>query len=505
MSAALRRVCGLAHATILATVVVWAGLAACLGLVLTPAAVAAGWTFQDSKTSATLWGVDFVDATHGWAVGDSGTILATTDAGATWTPQVSGVSVSLADVFFLNAGEGWAVGGSGTIRHTGNGGATWTLMTSGISNSLNGVAFIDSQHGWAVGDGGTMLMTVNGGTTWVPQTVVSSAVDLEDIAFAPGGSLGYAVGTSSLVRIVPGSPPSYTVFPTSYTMQNVALVDTGHAFAVGSGGTFLSTASAASGGPWTRSTYGFGLAPIYGLACVDAAHLWLSGLGAFGSGDIWASRDGGATWDIQGAVVAGTKPFYAIDFVDAAHGWVVGQEGVVFTSSNGGFAAPRILEFSPTSGPHGTQVTITGQDFVDVTRVAFNDTSAQYTVADAGTISATVPAGATTGQVTVTTLSGSDISTGDFKVTSAVAKPKLSKLSPTKGRVGCLVTLSGSSFGKKRGKSCVKFGARTATRYVSWSATKIKVRVPKGTRKGSVKVVVKTNGGTSGGKRFTRK
>ena len=42
-------------------------------------------------------------------------------------------------------------------------------------------------------------------------------------------------------------------------------------------------------------------------------------------------------------------------------------------------------------------------------------------------------------------------------------------LSPAKGRVGATVTLKGSSFGATRGKSVVKFGARTATQFVSWS------------------------------------
>jgi uncharacterized delta-60 repeat protein len=89
--------------------------------------------------------------------------------------------------------------------------------------------------------------------------------------------------------------------------------------------------------------------------------------------------------------------------------------------------------------------------------------------------------------------------------TSTAAKPVLSKLSPTKGRIGAVVTLTGKNFGAKRGSKYVKSGAKKVTKYVSWSATRIKVKVPKGTAKGKVKVTVKTSAGTSGVKTFTRK
>ena len=46
-----------------------------------------GWNAQSSGSSARLTGVAFPDATHGWAVGEGGAILATTDGGATWSIQ----------------------------------------------------------------------------------------------------------------------------------------------------------------------------------------------------------------------------------------------------------------------------------------------------------------------------------------------------------------------------------------------------------------------------------
>src|SRR5260370_20223068 len=63
----------------------------------------------------TLNGVSLGNGDTGWAVGGttaySGTIVRTTNGGATWTPQMSGAVFPLYGVSFLNANIGTAVGG----------------------------------------------------------------------------------------------------------------------------------------------------------------------------------------------------------------------------------------------------------------------------------------------------------------------------------------------------------------------------------------------------------
>ena len=50
-----------------------------------------GWSRQNPLLQrGSLSAVAFTDATHGWAVGDSGTILTTTRRGTTWKKQGSG-------------------------------------------------------------------------------------------------------------------------------------------------------------------------------------------------------------------------------------------------------------------------------------------------------------------------------------------------------------------------------------------------------------------------------
>jgi plastocyanin len=82
---------------------------------------------------------------------------------------------------------------------------------------------------------------------------------------------------------------------------------------------------------------------------------------------------------------------------------------------------PSIATFTPTSGPVGTPVTVTGSGFLGATAVAFNGVSATYQVSSDTSISAIVPAGATTGPITVTNASGTATSAPSFTVTTVAA------------------------------------------------------------------------------------
>ncbi|WP_426491183.1 T9SS type A sorting domain-containing protein [Hymenobacter sp. 102] len=83
-------------------------------------------------------------------------------------------------------------------------------------------------------------------------------------------------------------------------------------------------------------------------------------------------------------------------------------------------AAATVASVAPASGSPGTTVTITGSEFTGATAVKFNGKdAASFTVISSNSITAVVPAGATTGPVTVTTPSGTASSSGSFVVTVA--------------------------------------------------------------------------------------
>ena len=64
--------------------------------------------------------------------------------------------------------------------------------------------------------------------------------------------------------------------------------------------------------------------------------------------------------------------------------------------------APVVSSVSPASGTIGAEVTITGSGFAGATGVRFGAAAGKFTVNSASKITATVPAGASTGPVAVT-------------------------------------------------------------------------------------------------------
>jgi len=74
-----------------------------------------GWDNQDSGGNRFLSDVCFVDEMNGWAVGQTNTILSTSNGGSIWTEQEVNPSSNYWSVYFYNQNTGWA---SGTASNT---------------------------------------------------------------------------------------------------------------------------------------------------------------------------------------------------------------------------------------------------------------------------------------------------------------------------------------------------------------------------------------------------
>jgi hypothetical protein len=77
---------------------------------------------------------------------------------------------------------------------------------------------------------------------------------------------------------------------------------------------------------------------------------------------------------------------------------------------------PTITSFTPTAGPINTRVTINGTGFTGVSSVKFNGKPASFNLLSPTQLTANVPAGTTTGKITVTTPGGTATSATDFIV-----------------------------------------------------------------------------------------
>ena len=305
------------------------------------ASASVGRTPQGTGTGEDLSGVAFANASDGWVVSDSGTILATTDGGTTWNKQKSGTSDYLGAVAFANASDGWAVGGGndGLALATTDGGATWNKQASSTVASFFGVTCSDATHAWAVGWGnvGLILATTDGGATWNYQDVTVAAflgVTSTDAAHA------WAVGISS-DNSAPAAPWHDTILATtdggvtwtpqdphtSQFLTGIAFANVTDGWAVGDDGTIRATTD--GGTTWKAQKSGTAQ-HLSAVAFADATDGWAVGL----HGTILATANAGATWKTQNSRTA--RNLTAVAFPNATDGWAVGDNGLILATTDGG-------------------------------------------------------------------------------------------------------------------------------------------------------------------------
>jgi hypothetical protein len=105
--------------------------------------------------------------------------------------------------------------------------------------------------------------------------------------------------------------------------------------------------------------------------------------------------------------------------------------------------APTIISFTPTSGPVGQSVIVTGTDLTGASSVTVNGTASTITANTATSLTFTVGAGSTTGVIRITTPAGATSSTASFTV---IPTPVITSFSPATGPIGQTVTVSGTNF-----------------------------------------------------------
>jgi chitodextrinase len=159
--------------------------------------------------------------------------------------------------------------------------------------------------------------------------------------------------------------------------------------------------------------------------------------------------------------------------------WIAPSSAGIRVSASTSAAAgtATITSVSPMSGTVGSIVTITGTNFVDVSKVTFYDyPSAGFTVNSPTSITAIVPAGTPSpGRWRVVTPAGTAVYDPLFAITGT---PTIASVSPMTGAVGSTVTITGSNFANV---SNVTFYDSPSPEFTVNSPTSITAVVPAGT------------------------
>ncbi len=299
-----------------------------------------------NRADAPLRAVQFVDENEGWAVGDDGLILRTSDAGKTWERQHTGTRASLRALHFLTPYTGWVVGrvelpgggSSGVVLATADGGLKWKVVSYNSVPGLNVVKFFDERTGVAAGDGGDshpagLFHTIDGGKTWRavagPRTPSWLAGDFSD------AETGVVAGAWN--RVAPVRDGTLGVADVdSLGGRNIKSLKLNgeKAVAVGQGGLVMvsqNTAGVRWGFPDLKLPQELRASLDFHAVAVHGSHVWA--VGRPGT-VVFHSADHGLSWEMF--KTGQPLPLNGIHFHDEKTGWAVGEMGTVITTIDGG-------------------------------------------------------------------------------------------------------------------------------------------------------------------------
>ena len=157
--------------------------------------------------------------------------------------------------------------------------------------------------------------------------------------------------------------------------------------------------------------------------------------------------------------------------------------------------SPYLTRISPTQAQTGDRLTLTGGNFGTRRGTGYvlfssnvRPSASDYVSWSNSRIVVEIPARAQSGNVRVATSNGPS----GTKLLIIESGPQITSISPSRVRYNQVITIRGTKFGANRGTSRVTFNGISrlnSSQYVSWSNTRIQVRVPTGARTGNVQVI----------------
>jgi photosystem II stability/assembly factor-like uncharacterized protein len=317
-----------------------------------------GDNWEEQSTVATernLNSVHFADRDNGWAVGDSGTIVNTSNNGTSWTLQQSGIRNRLSSAYCTNRSNAYAVGDSGKVLRTTNSGARWDVQAVLTSSPLYAIRFVGQDTGWIAGAGGRIFRTTNRGTQWVSQTSPVT-IDLKAVFFRNRFD-GWVAGGNVILQTNNGGLnwAHQGVLPYG-NIESIQFVDAMYGWAY-TGPSFASSLykTTDGGNTWTQvqGSWSTSPGPCY---FADRNKGWALGIGRSAGCPpgvkVLCTTNGGSTWEEQSRwFLRNLNVSACFTFADPNNGWLVGEKGMILHTSNGGVTFAN--ESKPRELPSG--------------------------------------------------------------------------------------------------------------------------------------------------------
>jgi photosystem II stability/assembly factor-like uncharacterized protein len=364
------------------------------------------WTIQASGTNRLLRSISLSNLNNGTAVADYGTIIRTTNGGASWFSISKLFTTALLyGISSVNSSVATAAGRDGEIIRTTNGGSTWVAQQSGVASNLNNVSFSDADKGMVVGDSGTILYTTNGGENWIRWNS-TTIINLYAVHFIKNTNIAYAAGYGHILKTTDGginwtqiySEPT-PLFSMNFINENTGFVAGSRVLKTTNGGVSWITSEINSGiiinaVSFSDENHGamagntgegsiiflttnggvsweydfFSSQDMYGIYRSGINDIFAAGGGKNGEGsrgEIHHSTDGGNTWTLQYISV---HRFFGLSFLNSQYGYVVGEEGTILWTNNGGVPVELI---SFTASVNDKDILLTWETATEINNKGF--------------------------------------------------------------------------------------------------------------------------------------
>jgi len=318
------------------------------GTILKSTTSGRSWKQQSSHVMKDLFGVDFVDSTHGWAVGGNtgsggAVVLKTTDGGTTWT-SIAGLplpgTVKPLSVDFVDRSLGWIGCSDGSVYKSTDHGNTWVKLTVPLTAPVTSLKFISSKTGWVCGRGdfeigGDILKTTDGGTSWHEYAWTPGLGDdgecVTAMAFATKDIGWFGTSEGRLFKTTDrGAHWKYKYSTHAYQISDLNFSSTSRGWMATQGGPRRTTDGGAT---WKKPS---GADPNSSCIARFSSSV-LIGMGR--GGYTFRSTNSGASWSRQGSGIS--ADFVGTAFGDALHGWFIDDTGLMLRTYDGGVTRSR--------------------------------------------------------------------------------------------------------------------------------------------------------------------
>lgn len=285
------------------------------------------WFKQSNNFWHKLYDVKFNDYQNGYAIGDHGIFIKTTDGGKNWTEKQIGLNLPFYKFANPASGTFHAVSEHGAIYSSSDNGDTWVRQSISAKQNIRSITMNTQQNGWVVGDKGLVASTSDSAKTWNVQYLDTTKNFFDAGMFNDGKVV--VVGNSGSVYFSTDNVNIWELRNQNLTtdLYAVKIFNDSQIFIVGDSGTVATSTN--SGVLWTNISVPT-TSKLFNLCVLNSNSIFVVGE----AGKVYYTNNGGLNWYSQYS--ADSHDLYAVNFVDSAYGIAVGNDGTVLKTTETG-------------------------------------------------------------------------------------------------------------------------------------------------------------------------